>query len=44
LRIGSGERFVLDNKKTIIDEGKNGNWEIEIFKSFFQNINERRKI
>jgi len=31
LRIGSGKRFVLDNKKTIIDEGKNGNREIEIF-------------
>jgi len=44
LRIESGKRFVLDNKKTIINKGKNENWEIEIFKSFFQNINERRKI
>jgi len=44
LRIGRRKGFVLGNKKTIIDEGENGNWEIEIFKSFFQDVNERRKI
>jgi len=44
LRIGGRKGFVLDNKKTIVDKGKNGNWEIEIFESFFQNINERGKI
>jgi len=44
LRIGRRKGFVLDNKKTIVDEGKNGNWEIEIFESFFQYIKERRKI
>jgi len=44
LRIGGRKGFVLDNKKTIVDERKNGNWEIEIFEPFFQNIKERRKI
>jgi len=35
MQIGSEERFVLNNKKTIINKRKDGNWNIEIFEPIF---------
>ena len=36
--------LILNNKKTIVNEGKNENRNIENFKPFFYNIEKRRKI
>ena len=35
MRIGDMERFVLTNEETIINKGKNRNWNVEDFKPFF---------
>ena len=44
MRIRNGNGLILNNKKTIVKKGKNGNWDIEIFKPFFYNIEKQREI
>jgi len=35
MRIRDMERFVLTNEETIVNKGKNRNWNVENFKPFF---------
>jgi len=44
MRIRNGNELILNNKKTIVNKEKDGNWNIEIFKPFFYNIEKRREI